>query len=60
MYGRFPATKSFACKKGVLEEPVVDILVERIRQELGLHYRDEKPRAFLTHDIDYLGTPPRD
>ena len=57
MYGRFPAKESFAYKKGVLEEPVVDILIERIRQELGLHYRDEKPKVFLTHDIDQLGVP---
>jgi len=57
MYGRFPATESFSYKRNLLEEPVVDILVERIRQKLGSHYRDEKPRAFLTHDIDYLGMP---
>jgi len=37
MYGRFPAKESFAYKKGVLEELVVNILIERIRNELGLH-----------------------
>jgi len=57
MYGRFPTKESFAYKKGVLEEPVVDILVERIRAELGLHYRDSRPRAFITHDIDHLWLP---
>ena len=57
MYGRFPAKESFGYRKGVLEEPVVDILVERIRNELGLHYKNERPKAFLTHDIDHLGFP---
>jgi len=56
-YGRFPSTESFSCKKGILEEPVVDILVERIREELGFTYKDNKPKAFITHDIDHLWLP---
>jgi len=56
-YGRFPSTESFSCKKGILEEPVVDILVERIREELGFTYKDNKPKAFVTHDVDHLWLP---
>jgi len=56
-YERFPASESFSYKKGVLEEPVVDILVESIRKELDLNYKEDKPKAFLTHDIDNLGLP---
>jgi len=40
-----------------LEEPVVDILVERIREELGFTYKDNKPKAFVTHDVDHLWLP---
>jgi len=53
-YDRFSALESFQCKKEVLEEPVVDILVDRIREELNLTYKDSKPKIFLTHDIDLL------
>jgi hypothetical protein len=56
-YERFPAIESFSYKKDVLEEPVVDILVESIRKELDLNYKEDKPKAFLTHDIDNLGLP---
>jgi len=56
-YGRFPSEESFASKKGVLEEPVVDILTEEIRKNLGLSYKDRSHKAFLTHDIDNLGLP---
>ena len=56
-YRRFPAKESFAYKKGMLEEPVVDILADKIKNELGLHYKDERPKAFLTHDVDHLGLP---
>ncbi len=56
-YGRFPSSESFSCKKGILEEPVVDILVERIREELGFTYKNNKPKAFITHDIDHLWLP---
>ena len=56
-YERFPAIESFSYKKDVLEEPVVDILVENIRKELNLNYKEDKPKAFLTHDIDHLGLP---
>ena len=56
-YGRFPSSESFSCKKGILEEPVVDILVERIREELGFTYKDNKSKAFVTHDIDHLWLP---
>ena len=56
-YERFPAIESFSYKKDVLEEPVVDILVESIRKELNLNYKEDKPKAFLTHDIDNLGLP---
>ena len=56
-YERFPAIESFSYKKDVLEEPVVDILVESIRKELNLSYKEDKPKAFLTHDIDNLGLP---
>ena len=57
MYGRFPAKESFSYRKGVLDEPVVDILADKIKNELGLHYKDGRPKAFLTHDIDHLGSP---
>lgn len=56
-YERFPAIESFSYKKDVLEEPVVDIVVENIRKELNLNYKEDKPKAFLTHDIDNLGLP---
>jgi hypothetical protein len=52
-YGRFPAAESFSYKKAVLEEPVVEILIERIKNELNLSYRDILPKAFITHDIDF-------
>lgn len=58
-YERFPAIESFSYKKDVLEEPVVDILVESIRKELDLNYKEDKPKAFLTHDIDNLVLPKR-
>ena len=54
-YGRFPASESFQYKKNILEEPVVEILVELIRKELNLSYRDERSKAFITHDIDNMG-----
>lgn len=55
-YGRFPGKASFAYLKGVLEEPVVDILVNRIVDELNLEYKNNilRPKMFLTHDIDHL------
>ncbi|MFZ7134529.1 MAG: DUF7033 domain-containing protein [Eubacteriales bacterium] len=55
-YGRFPGKDSFPYLKGVLEEPVVDILVNRIVEELNLKFKDNelKPKIFLTHDIDHL------
>lgn len=53
-YGRYPALESFQYKKGILEEPVVDILVEKIRKELNLSYKDNEPKIYLTHDIDLL------
>ncbi len=56
-YGRFPATESFSYKKEVLEEPVVEILIESIKNELNLNYRDTLPKAFITHDIDNLSLP---
>ena len=56
-YERFPASESFSYEKGVLEEPVVDILVESIRKEMNLNYKGNEPKAFLTHDIDNLGLP---
>jgi len=56
-YGRFPATESFSYKKDVLEEPVVEILIERIKEDLNINYRDTLPKAFITHDIDNLSLP---
>jgi peptidoglycan/xylan/chitin deacetylase (PgdA/CDA1 family) len=39
-----------------LEDPVVDILVNKLSQDLKVEYKDSfvKPRIFLTHDIDHL------
>ncbi len=54
-YGRFPARESFSYKKNVLEEPVVDTLADTLKGDLNLRYRTTQPRAFITHDIDYLG-----
>jgi len=54
-YGRFPARESFLYKKNVLEEPTVDILAHTLKDKLNLRYRITQPRAFITHDIDYLG-----
>jgi hypothetical protein len=53
-YNRFSALESFQYRKDVLEQPVVDILVDRIREELNLTYKDNKPKIYLTHDIDLL------
>lgn len=55
-YDRFSAVDSFSYKKGILEEPVVDILVDRIAKELRVDYKNNTnfPRAFITHDIDHL------
>jgi len=38
--GRFLASESFYYKKGILEEPVVEILVEKIKNELNLAYKN--------------------
>ncbi len=54
--GRFPASESFLGKLGILDIPVVDILLERIKNELNLTYRRNIPWLFITHDIDYLAT----
>jgi hypothetical protein len=54
-YGRFLASESFSYKKGILEEPVVEILTEKIKNELNLTYKIENSRVFITHDIDFLG-----
>jgi hypothetical protein len=56
-YGRFSALESFQHKKNIIEEPVVDILVEKIKEKLNLTYKNENPRAYITHDIDFLGLP---
>ncbi|TYB30270.1 MAG: hypothetical protein FXF47_10075 [Candidatus Mcinerneyibacterium aminivorans] len=53
-YFRFPAKESFQYKKGILEEPIVEILVERIRYEISLELKENKPKYFITHDIDML------
>lgn len=52
---RFPAEESFPFKKDVLEEPVVDILSEKIKNKLNLTYKDQTSKIFITHDIDLLG-----
>lgn len=56
-YYRFSAKESFSYKKGILEEPVVDILVNRISQDLDMEYNNNfiKSKMFLTHDIDHIG-----
>lgn len=55
-YGRFSAKDSFSYKKGILEEPVVDILVDRIAKQLRIEYKNSTtfPKAFITHDIDHI------
>ncbi|BBE30177.1 hypothetical protein OSSY52_03180 [Tepiditoga spiralis] len=53
--GRFPAIESFQFKKEILEEPVVEIIVEKIRKELNLNYKQNNTKIFITHDIDFLG-----
>lgn len=55
-YERFNAKDSFAFKKGVLEEPVVEILTQRISKELNITYSKNytNPKMFITHDIDIL------
>ena len=56
-YGRFMGKDSFAFKKGIIDEPVVDILVDRISKKMALTYKLKYNRnnVFLTHDIDFLG-----
>ncbi|WP_308644957.1 hypothetical protein [Oceanotoga sp.] len=54
-HGRFLASESFSYKKGILEEPIVEILTEKIKNELNLTYKNENSRVFITHDIDLLG-----
>ncbi|MHA1408576.1 MAG: DUF7033 domain-containing protein [Candidatus Heimdallarchaeaceae archaeon] len=56
-YGRFPAKESFQYKKGILEEPVVEILVDRIRKEINVELKINEPKYFITHDIDMLTLP---
>ncbi len=53
-FGRFPAYESFQEKLGILETPVVDILVEEIKERFNLNYNSKKMRIFITHDIDHL------
>ncbi len=53
-YKRFPYKESFQYKKKVVEEPIVDILVDKIKNTLNLEYKDNRPTAFITHDIDRL------
>lgn len=56
-YKRFSGKESFGFKKGILEEPVVDILVNGISRELNICNKESfrKPKILLTHDIDQLG-----
>lgn len=57
IFGRFPANKSFQVLTNTLQEPVVDILVNRFSKKFKLTYKrkSENLRVFLTHDIDQLG-----
>jgi len=56
IHGRFPSKESFSYKKNILEEPIVDIIVNKISQKLNLAYREFfcSPKFLITHDIDYL------
>ncbi|NLM49164.1 MAG: hypothetical protein GX198_10300 [Epulopiscium sp.] len=40
IHGRFPSKESFSYKKNILEEPIVDIIVNKISQKLNLAYRE--------------------
>jgi hypothetical protein len=55
-FGRFPAIESFQYKKNVLEEPVADILIDKLSKELNLTYKNfyTRKNVFITHDVDIL------
>ncbi|AEX85652.1 hypothetical protein Marpi_1248 [Marinitoga piezophila KA3] len=53
-YGRFIYNESFQYKKNIIEVPIVDILVDNIKEELNLEYKANKSLLFLTHDVDHL------
>lgn len=54
-YNRFLYKNSFLYLKEIELIPVVDCIVENIKNKYGLSYRVNKPVAFITHDIDNLG-----
>ena len=56
-YGRFPASESIAYQKGVLQKPLVDILVLKFAKKLQAVFPDLKfelptPNYIATYDID--------
>ncbi len=54
-FRRFPGKESFLFKRGVLATPMVDHILEEIKKSLSLEYKQKKPVAYITHDIDFLG-----
>lgn len=49
-HGRFPATESILFKAGILRKPIIDLWLEKLRQQLGLPVTQFKRQ--LTYDID--------
>lgn len=53
-YGRISGKDSFLFQFNLLEEPIVDRLIINFSKKYNLKLRNQKPRYFLTHDIDKL------
>lgn len=53
-YGRVSARYSFQVKYDLLEIPIVDVLLKKFVEKNNFHYKKNKARYFLTHDIDKL------
>ena len=56
-HNRFPAYESLAYKKGFLDRPIVNEMVEELKQQLleldnGLVFKERKFELVLTHDVD--------
>jgi hypothetical protein len=60
-HGRFPAKESFAYKNNFLHRPIVNELVELLRNVLNTHDcnipRPNNYKVFMTHDIDHYYYP---
>jgi hypothetical protein len=56
-HNRFPATASLAYKEGFLDRPIINELIEELKEELlaldnSLVFKEKRFELILTHDVD--------